>query len=109
MRLRTLETVESLTSTSRTRRKHSRLCGKVAAGRSFRSASKSFLTASSSLGLDPGRFLGASDLPCWRAVATQRFTEEMPTPKVLAASILGILLCTASTIFFFLRLWTYTA
>jgi hypothetical protein len=28
-------------------------------------------------------------------------TEQIPTPKVLAASILGILLCsTASTIFF---------
>jgi hypothetical protein len=58
MRLRTLETVESLTSTPRTRRKNSRLCGKVAAGRSWRSASRSLLALSSSLGLEPGRFLG---------------------------------------------------
>jgi hypothetical protein len=69
MRLRTLETVESLTSTPLTRRKNSRLSGKVAAGRSSRSASSSLLAPSSSLGLDPGRFLGANDLPS-RAAAT---------------------------------------
>src|SRR5215203_3731931 len=69
MRFRTLDTVESLTSTPPIRRKNARLCGKVAAGRSRRSASKSLLAPSSSLGLEPGRFFGASDLP-WRAVAT---------------------------------------
>jgi len=69
MRLSTLDTVESLTSTPRIRRKNSRLWGKVAVGRSWRSASKSLLALSSSLGLEPGRFFGASDLP-WRAVAT---------------------------------------
>jgi hypothetical protein len=81
MRSRTLETVESLASTPHTRHKNSRLWGKVAAGRSWRSASNSLLTPSSSLGLEPGRFFGASDLP-WRAAATWRLTEEMPTPKV---------------------------
>ena len=63
MRLRTLETVESLTETPRTRRKTSRLWGKVAAGRLWRSASKSFLASSSSFDLEPGRFFEASDLP----------------------------------------------
>jgi hypothetical protein len=70
MRFRTLDSVESLNSTPRIRRKNSRLCGKVAVGRSRRSASKGLLAPSSSnLGLEPGRFFGASDLPC-RAVAT---------------------------------------
>jgi hypothetical protein len=69
MRLRTLDTVESLTSTPRIRRKNSRLCGKVAVGRSRRSASRSLLALSPSLGLESGRFFGASDPP-WRAVAT---------------------------------------
>jgi hypothetical protein len=68
MRFRTLETVESLTSTPPIRRKNSRLCGRVAVGRSRRSVSKSLLALSSSLGLEPGRFFGASDLP-WRASA----------------------------------------
>jgi hypothetical protein len=69
MRLRTLDTVESLTSIPRIRRKNSRLCGKVAVGRSRRSASRSLLALSPSLGLEPGRFFGANDPP-WRAVAT---------------------------------------
>jgi len=63
MRFRTLETVESLTSTPRARRKNSCLWGKVASGCSLRFASKSFLALSSSFGLEPGRYFGASDLP----------------------------------------------
>ena len=63
MRPSILETVESLSETPHTRRKNSRLWGRVASGRSSRSASKSFLAPSSSLGLEPGRFFGARDLP----------------------------------------------
>lgn len=63
------ETVESLTETPQARRRNWRLPGKVAADRSWRSASKSFLAASSSLGFEPGRFLGAKDRPAL-AVAT---------------------------------------
>jgi hypothetical protein len=62
MRLSILLTVESLTSTPRTRRKNSRLWGSVAAGRSFRSASNNVLALSSSFGLEPRRFFGARDL-----------------------------------------------
>ena len=91
--------MESLTETPRARRRNSRLSGKVAAGRSRRSASKSFLAASSSLGFEPGRFFGARDRPAF-AVATKRLTEEMPTPKVRAASTLDVPLSAASTIFF---------
>src|SRR3712207_4632563 len=63
MRLSILETVESLTETPHTRRKNSRLWGRVASGCSSRFASKSFLALSSSFGLEPGGFFGASDLP----------------------------------------------
>ncbi len=77
MRLSILETVESLTETPHTRRRNSRLSGNVAAGRSSRSASNSFLAPSSSLGLEPGRLFGARDLPS-RAVAAH---FPPPTPR----------------------------
>src|SRR3712207_1867512 len=60
-------TVESLTPTPATRLRNSRLWGSVAAGRSWRSASKSLLAVSSSLGLEPGRFFGARDRPALAA------------------------------------------
>ena len=63
MRLSILLTVESLTETPHIRRKNSRLWDSVAAGRSLRSASNNVLALSSSFGLEPGRFLGARDLP----------------------------------------------
>jgi hypothetical protein len=58
-----LLTVESLTSTTAARLRNSRLSGSVAAGRSRRSASNSFLAAPFRLGFDPGRFFGAREDP----------------------------------------------
>src|SRR5215207_10510093 len=68
-RLSILLTVESLTLTPATRSRNSRLSGKIAAGRSSRSTSRSFLAGSSSFGFEPGRLFGASERPS-RAVAT---------------------------------------
>jgi hypothetical protein len=68
MRPSILLIVESLTETPAIRARNSRLWGSAAAGRSWRSASSSFLAASSSFGFEPGRFFGARDLP-WRAAA----------------------------------------
>jgi hypothetical protein len=69
-RLSIRKIVESLTETPHTRPRNSRLSGRVAAGRYSRSASSSLLASSSSLGLEPGRFFGASGLPSRDAPTT---------------------------------------
>src|SRR5215208_4122469 len=93
-----LLTVDSLTPSPATLRRYLRLCVRVAAGRSRRSASKSFLTRSSAFGCLPGLLFGRSDPPC-RATLAYRLTEERPTPKVRATSTVGIPRSLASTIF----------
>jgi len=56
-------TVERLTSTEATARRYSHLCCRVIKGCSLRSASSSLLARWSSLGFEPGLFLGASGRP----------------------------------------------
>src|SRR5215207_2369839 len=92
-------TVERLTSTDATARRYSHLCRRVRKGRSSRSASSSLLARSSSLGLELGSFLGASERPS-SAVLTERFTEESETEKVRVAWLLPIPRLSASMIFF---------
>jgi len=62
-------TVESLTETPVTTLRYSPLSERVAKGRSSAFAASNLLARSSSLGFDPGRLFGASDLPS-RAIPT---------------------------------------
>jgi hypothetical protein len=62
-------TVERLTSTDATVRRYSHLCCSVRKGCSSRSARSSLLARSSSFGLEPGLFLGASGRPYWASLA----------------------------------------
>ncbi len=84
IRLSSRETVESLTSTSHTFSRNSRLSASVAAGRSSRSASKSLRAFSLVFGFEPGLFFGASRRPS-SAILAYRLTEESETPKIRAA------------------------
>src|SRR5215213_10030368 len=77
--------VDSLTHSPLILPRYSRRSARVAEGRSSTSASKSLLAASSILGLEPGRFLGARGSPRSASLA-YRFNEARTTEKARAAS-----------------------